>query len=309
MRTLRFVIEDLAFALLGAVAALLPPRGVVAVGAGLGRLGFALDRRRRRTTLANLRSAFGSSAPEPEIRRVARDCWRHFGRIAVEALAFPRLSAADAGTRVRYRGLEHVRAAYAKGKGVLVFSGHFGNWELVALMQGFLGLPLALVTKPIYNPRLERRLARLRSLSGNAVIHREGAVKEMLRRLKEGGGVAIVIDQDAKDGGIFVPFFGRPASTTPTLALLALKTGAAVVPVFSLPREDGGYDVVYEPEIPFSPTGDREADVSRLTEECTAVIERHVRERPELWSWMHRRWRTAPTAAAPGPRPPLEGAP
>ena len=132
MRTLRFVIEDLAFALLGAVAALLPPRGVVAVGAGLGRLGFALDRRRRRTTLANLRSAFGSSAPEPEIRRVARDCWRHFGRIAVEALAFPRLSAADAGTRVRYRGLEHVRAAYAKGKGVLVFSGHFGNWELLS---------------------------------------------------------------------------------------------------------------------------------------------------------------------------------
>lgn len=305
MRELRFLLEDLAFGLLGAVVSRLPARGVVAVGAAVGRLGFALDRRRRRTTLANLRAALGDSPAEPEIRRIALGCWRHFGRITVEALAFPRLSAADVGGRVRYGGLEHVRAAYERRNGVLLFSGHFGNWELVALMQGFLGLPLALVTKPIYNPRLERRLARLRTLSGNTVIHREGAVKEMLRRLERGGGIAIVIDQDAKDGGVFVPFFGRPASTTPALALLALKTEAAVVPVFSFPREDGGYDVVYEPEIRIAPTGDRDADVLRLTAACTAAIERRVRERPELWSWMHRRWRTAP--AAPGSRPAIGG--
>lgn len=300
MKELRFLLEDAAIASLQAIVSRFPPRGVVAIGAALGRLGLALDRRRRRTTIANLRAALGESETEVEIRRIAGACWRHFGRIALEALSFPALSANDIGTRVRYRGLEHIRAAYEKKNGVLLFSGHFGNWELVALMQGFLGLPLALVTKPIYNPRLERRLARIRELSGNAVIHRQGAVKEMLRELERGSGVAIVIDQDAKEAGVFVPFFGRLASTTPTLALLALKTGAAVVPVFSLPREDGGYDVVYEPEIAVAPTGNRDADVLRVTAECTRTIERWVRAHPDLWSWMHRRWRTKPPPVTPG---------
>ena len=116
----------------------------------------------------------------------------------------------------------------------------------------------------------------------------------MMRVVRGGGGIAIVIDQDARDGGVFVPFLGRPASTTPTLALLALRTGAAIVPVVSRPRPDGGYDVEYEPAIPVEPTGDRDADVVRLTARCTAVIERWVRERPEFWLWMHRRWKTRP---------------
>ena len=177
---------------------------------------------------------------------------------------------------------------------MLLFSGHFGHWELVALMQGFLGMPLALVTRRLDNPLLERRLARLRTLSGNEVIHRQGAVREMLKALKRNLGIAIVIDQDAKRSGIFVPFFGRQAATTPTLAAVALKTGAPIVPVFSVPRPDGSYDVIYEPEVEVVSTGDREADVHRLTAHCTAIIERWVRRHPEIWLWMHRRWKTVP---------------
>jgi KDO2-lipid IV(A) lauroyltransferase len=182
---------------------------------------------------------------------------------------------------------------------VLLFSGHFGQWELTALMQGFVGLPLILITRPLDNPALERMLADLRSRSGNRVVHKRNAVREMVKALREGIGVAIVIDQDALKDGLFVPFFGRLASTTPTLARIALRTGAAIVPTFSIPREDGTYRVVYGPEVDVRKTGDMDADAHRITAECTATIERWVRAYPEHWLWMHRRWKT-PAPPSPG---------
>jgi KDO2-lipid IV(A) lauroyltransferase len=290
----RFALQDGFAATLFALGRIVPRAAMIRLGGALGRLQYRLDVRRRRTTLQNLRWAYGDALSEEAVATVARRCWSHFGRIGLEALTFPQFGPEDIGVRIRYSGLDHIRGAYARGKGVLLFSGHYGNWELIALMQGWLGLPLALITRPLDNPRLERRLAALRSLSGNVVVHRSGAVREMLRQLQRGIGVAIVIDQDARESGIFVPFFGRPASTTPTPALAALRTGAAIVPVFSVPREDGGYDVTYEPEIEVRGTGNRDADVLRVTTEMTAILERRIREHPHLWTWMHRRWRTVP---------------
>jgi KDO2-lipid IV(A) lauroyltransferase len=163
-------------------------------------------------------------------------------------------------------------------------------------MQGHLGLPLVLITRPLDNPALERLLAGVRSRSGNRVVHKRNAVREMVRALREGLGVAIVIDQDAGRDGLFVPFFGRPASTTPTLARIALRTGAAVVPSFSVPRDDGTYDVHYGPPVEVDRSDDIDADATRLTAACTAIIESWVRRHPEHWFWMHRRWKTAPPA-------------
>jgi KDO2-lipid IV(A) lauroyltransferase len=140
-------------------------------------------------------------------------------------------------------------------------------------------------------------LARLRGGSGNRIAHKRDAVREMLRALRQEIGVAIVIDQDARDAGIFVPFFGRPASTTPTLGLLAVRTGAAILPTFSVPNPDGSYRIVYEPEVTWQASGDRDTDVYEVTARCTAIIEKWVRKHPELWLWMHRRWKTRP----PGP--------
>ncbi len=299
MRHPRHLLEAAAFGALLALARVVPHRTLLALGAVAGDLGYLFDRRHRRLTLDHLRLAFGGALTENDAREIARACWRHLGRIALDTLAFPRLSADSAGSSVRYEGLEHIRGAYARGRGVLLFSGHFGHWELVALMQGHLGLPLALVTRPLDNPILERMLGRLRALSGNAIIHKRRATREMMRALRSGSGVAIVIDQDAREEGVFVPFFGRPASTTPTLALLALRTGASVVPVFSLPEPRGGWRVVYEPEVEVRPTGTLEADVLDVTARCTGILERWVRSRPELWLWMHRRWKTSPPAAPP----------
>ncbi len=294
MNAARARLESSLFSVLLAVARRAPRRWLLGLGAWTGRLGYLLDARHRRIALENLALAHGDALTAAERRRIVRRSWEHFGRVTFDALALARFSRDSVGREIRYEGLEHIRAAYQRGRGVLLFSAHFGHWELVALMQGHLGLPLSLVTRPLDNPLLETRLARLRGLSGNRVIHKRRAVREMLRVLGEGSGVAILLDQDARGEGVFVPFFGRPASTTPTLALLALRTDAAVVPVFSVPLEDGSYRIVYEPAVPVERTADRERDVVRLTAECTAIIERWVRRHPELWLWMHRRWKTAP---------------
>jgi KDO2-lipid IV(A) lauroyltransferase len=290
----RAALEALAFRALLAVASAMPRRAWLGLGALVGSVARAVDRRHTRIARENLAAAYGSALDARARERIVRACWRHFGRITFDALAFPQLSEQAAGSLVRYEGLEHIRAAYARGKGVLLFSGHFGHWELVALMQGYLGLPLALITRPLDNARLEGMLAGLRTRSGNLVVHKRRAVREMMKALGQGLGVAIVIDQDAREDGIFVPFFGRAASTTPTLGLVALRTGAAVVPVFSFPEPDGGWRVVYDPEVPVVASDDRDADVKKLTAACTAIIERRVREHPELWLWMHRRWKTRP---------------
>jgi KDO2-lipid IV(A) lauroyltransferase len=292
--TLRFRLEALGFRVLLAVSRRLPRRIWLGLGAALGQLGCVLDRRHRRIALANLELAFGPALSAGEARGIVRRCWRQFGRVTLDALNFGRFGPEDAGSLVRYHGLEHIRAAYASGRGVLLFSAHYGHWELTALMQGFLGLPLLLVARPLDNPELERLLAGLRGRSGNRIVHKRNAVRTLLRALERREGVAIVIDQDARADGVFVPFFGRLASTTPTLASLALRTGAAVVPTFSVPLADGTYEIHYEPEVPIRPSGDRQADVLRVTAECTRIIERWVRRHPELWLWMHRRWKTPP---------------
>jgi len=294
MLELRFALEAACFRLLLLLARVIPLRVLQWIGAGGGMLFYLLDGRHRRITLEQLDTFLGTELRAAGVSRTARACWRHFGRITFDALAFERLSRDSVGRVVHYAGLEHLREAYARNRGVLLFSGHFGHWELTAVMQGHLGYPLALVTQPLDNPRLERLLADLRGCSGNRVVHKRAAVREMLRALQARIGVAIMIDQDPREGGVFVPFFDRLAATTPTLALLAARTGAAVLPTFSVPNPDGSYRIVYEPLVEWEPSGNREEDVVRLTARCTARIEDWVRRHPELWLWMHRRWKTRP---------------
>lgn len=298
---LRHRVEDLVFGVLFGLAGRVPRRGMLALGSAVGTLGYCVDGGRRRVALDNLKLAYGEALTPRAARRIALGCFRHFARITVDTVACSRLAAVEMGRLVEYEGLEHIRAAYARGRGVLLFSGHYGHWELTALMQGWLGLPLTLITRPLDNPYLERRLARIRSRSGNRVVHRRNAVREMLRSVRDKIGVAILIDQDARRDGIFVPFFGQPAATVPTLALLALRTGAAVVPTFSVPV-GRRYRIVYEPAVTIVATGDLDADVARLTEQFTAIIERRIRERPEVWLWLHRRWKRRPDGpATPAP--------
>jgi KDO2-lipid IV(A) lauroyltransferase len=294
MRKLRHLFEAAMFGLLLGVARV-TPRGVMrATGRMLGRLSYLLDARHRRIAANNLRLAYGDRLSADEARRINRACWAHYGGITLETLAISRMSTADIGRSVFFEGLENIRAPIEQGRSALVFTGHFGHFELAGVMSGHLGLPIALVARKLDNPYLERMLVKRRSLSGNRVIHKGGAVRKIVKALREGVIVAIVIDQDARNRGIFVPFFGHPASTTPTMATLALRHDVPVVPCFCVAEGGGRYRIVYEPEVPHVKTGDPDEDVRRLTAECTAIIERWVRRYPEQWLWMHRRWKTQP---------------
>jgi KDO2-lipid IV(A) lauroyltransferase len=277
-------------------ASWLPRPVLAAAGGAMGELAYRLDRKHTGVALDNLQLAFEHRLSLAERRRIARACWRHYGRITADAAAFPRLTPAEIGTRIRYEGLDALKAAYAEGKGVLVVSGHFGHWELIAYMQGFLGLPMLMITKPMKNPKLERALASVRAGSGNIVVAKDNAVREVLKALGRGLGVAVMIDQDARGAGIFVPFFGRPSSTISTVGTLHLRTGAAAVAAFSYPEPGGAWRIVYERLTFPGLTGDRDTDVRRITEETTALLESKIRERPELWMWMHRRWKTNPSS-------------
>jgi len=302
-RFFRNRIEAASVRLLFAGLSLLPRSARLLAGRSLGLTLYLISPRHRRMALANLDRAFGDAGSAAEKARIARASFSHLGLLLCDSLAFARVDPQHLERIAVFEGLEHVREAYAGGKGVFVFSGHYGNWEMVALLQGYLGLPLAMVTRPLDNPYLERLLHRFRTLSGNRVIHKRGAAREILRSIRQGWGVAIVIDQNVRgEDGVFVDFFGALASTTPALATLALKTEAPIIPVFGVPLPDGRYRVRYLPRVEFQRSGDTRKDILALTQKCTRIIEETVRKKPEFWVWMHRRWRTRPTdppSAAP----------
>jgi Kdo2-lipid IVA lauroyltransferase/acyltransferase len=299
-RQLRYLFEAALFDVLSAVVRLASPRVRLALGSALGTVVWALDFRHRRVGRDNVRLAYGHAISHREVRRIVLGSMRHFARLAIETLAFSRYATEPDELRMRVEGFETVLAAHARGKGVLGFSGHLGNWELLMFTAGRLGVPAAGIARPLDNPYLESRLARLRTMSGNRVFAKHGAVFAAAEVLEAGGLVTLLIDQRPKQAGIAVRFFGHDAYTTEMLAVLALRTGAAIVPAFALLEADGSWRVVIDPEVPVVRSGDRRADLYRITADCTAILEQWIRRYPEQWLWTHRRWKV-PGKTSGGP--------
>jgi KDO2-lipid IV(A) lauroyltransferase len=259
-------------------------------GRAVGHLAYAIDRTRRNIALENLEHAFpGRSTQEREA--LTRSMFAHFGSLVFELIKFGTYSRDQKLAASDVEGTDRVRQAYAKGKGVLFVTGHFGYWEIFALGHPLISEPVSVLARPLDNPYLHRMLEDLRTSTGNSVIYRQGAVRRMLRDLSAGRGVAVLIDQHLHSAdALYVGFFRRPAATTSAVAALALRTGAPVIPVFCLPQPDGRYRFIYEH--PVDPPGDDATDAVReFTQRCTDVLEMYVRRYPELWLWMHRRWR------------------
>ena len=273
----------------------IPRRAALGVGRLAGHLAWAIDARHRRIAIENLRASLPEAAPRGVAERIARRCFSHFGAVAADCLLLRYRRVRDVDRLAEWEGVEHLKRAHLMGKGVFVVSAHMGNWEMVALLQGWVGLPMAMVTRPLDNPRLETMLANGRRASGNEIVHKRRAVRGILKALADGWCIALLIDQDfVESDRVFVPFFGREASAAPTLGLLAMRTGAPIVPVVSELLPDGRYVIRYLPPIEPRSTGDREADVLGIMERCTALLESEIRRRPDQWLWMHRRWKTRP---------------
>jgi KDO2-lipid IV(A) lauroyltransferase len=281
------------------VLAVLPHRAVRGLGAMLGMVFYAVDAKHRRVASKNLTQAFPTRSAD-EVRAISREMFKHFGRLLFEMLKFSTLSRAAMLRRVEFEGEDRARLAYSQGKGVLFFTGHFGFWELHAIVHALHLRPIGVLARALDNPYLNGLLENVRGRTGNTVIYRQGAVRRVMKTLAAGEGVALLIDQHMHSAdAIWVDFFERPAATTSTLAALALRTGAPVVPVFALPVEGGRYRMIYEHAVE-PPEGDGPEAVREFTQRCTDVLEMYVRRHPELWLWMHRRWRDVPVPEGPG---------
>jgi len=276
----------------------LPDSLVRACGTALGFAFYAVDAAHRRIAHQNLAAAFPQRSAA-ERRAIARQAFGHFGRLLMALLKFATLTPAAMLARVDIEGEERARSAYAQGKGVLFVTGHFGYWELQALVHAIRIEPVAVIGRALDNARLNRLLEDIRQRTGNTVIYRKGTLRRILRTLQAGHGVAVLIDQHIMSPeAIYVDFFQRPAATTSAIAALAIRTGAPVVPVFALPLAHGRFRLIYEHPVE-PPRGEGEAAIREFTQRCTDVLEMYVRRDPHLWLWMHRRWRDVP-ADAPG---------
>jgi KDO2-lipid IV(A) lauroyltransferase len=272
----------------------LPRPTVLALGRRLGHLWARIDGRHRAIAADNLRRAF-PDWDEARVERTARDVYAHFGTVILDLLWMQDRTAEALLALADLEGVEHLQGARAAGRGVLAPSGHFGNWEFQAVASAPLVGDVASIARPLDNPALDRRLLALRTSTGNRVIYKRKALAQALRTIRDGGILAVLIDQNVQDGdGIFVRFFGRPAATTTVAAALALKTGCAIVPVHCSLQRNGRYRMVYGPPVEWSGSGRREEDVAALTQCLTGIIEGWVREAPEQWLWLHRRWKTQP---------------
>lgn len=279
---------------LSAAISRLPPGAGRWMGRRLGDLGYVLTPRRRRIALTNLAWAFPGVPPAAR-RRLCRHSYQHFGLMLVELAALLERPVEETLARIRIDGLEHVRSAMHQHGRVLILTAHLGNWELLPVACHLAAYRLSVVLRPLDAPWLDRLATRLRERSGVELIDKRAALRPVLRALGAGGMVGILLDQNAaRREGVFVPFFGRAASTSRSVAVLALRTGTPIVPAF-MRREDGGtHRVVVEPALPWPPPGDLETAIVALTGRCTEAIEAAIRETPSQWLWMHDRWRTRP---------------
>jgi len=287
---IRFPVEAALVRAVMAGVSLLPMSAVRSLGHGFGRFMFWVDGGHRRIALDNLAHAFPLRSAA-ERRVLAKAMYAHFGALVFELLRFRSLTPDQMKALMEVEGVERIHAAHAKGKGMFFVTGHFGYWEMQAITHPFHSPSIAVMARPLDNPKLHEWLEQLRTMTGNRVIYRQGALRRVLREVGENHAVAILIDQHIHTSeAVTVDYFGRPAATTSALAALALRTGAAVIPVFTLPLPGGRYRFIYEHPVE-PPPADSPDPVREFTQRCTDVLEMYVRRHPELWLWMHRRWR------------------
>lgn len=272
------------------------PRGVTErLALILGNLLFTLDHKHRRIAADNLTRAFGAEKTKDQVMAIAREVFVNLFRILFEIAWSINLPEHKFAEYFHIRGRDEFQKAHAKGKGVLLLGAHFGNWEVQMVAAHVMGMPMHVVVRTLDAVFLDRFVQEYRSRFGAVMIPNQGgAMRKIYGSLKKGRPVGMLMDQgvDWYDG-VFVDFFNRPAATNISMAVLALKSEAPVVPFFLI-RKPNGFHAVLGPELPLIKTGDRSRDIEANTRLYTKVIEFYARRYPEQWFWVHHRWQNRP---------------
>jgi len=273
---------------------LVPRKSAVRIARFLGKVLFLVDRKHRKIALGNLMYAFGHQKSTYEIRFLAKQVFINLVKVVFEIGWSLNLDERRLSKHFKIDGHHHIKKAYEKGKGVLVLSAHCGNWELLSVVGGMINFPLSIVVRPLDFKPLNNFIFKLRTRFGGKNIPKGRSLRAIFRSLDRGELVLLLMDQNVDwYEGVFVDFMGHRACTNKGLALLALKTGAPVVPVFMV-REKSGFRAEFGPEIYTVKTGDKQKDIEINTQEYNKVIENFICRYPDQWFWVHQRWKTKP---------------
>jgi len=284
----------LLFKLIQGLFFLFPRKFCLALGRLLGFFFYLIDKRHRHIAHSNLFMALGKNHSVKSLKSIARSSFSHFGEVMLDLIKFSTLKEHKKSRLIEVEGAEHIQNALQEKKGALLFSAHFGNWEIAPYFVSRLG-NLKVMARPLDNVFLEKELLQMRLDLGEEVIYKQKAAREVLRALNENSMVAILIDQNVLESeAVFVDFFGKAAATTPGLATFHLRTQAPIIPVFSTPTSAHTFHIKILPPVKVSLSGIHKQDVLKITQICTKIIENQIRDNPKYWLWFHNRWKTRP---------------
>ncbi|HLX11839.1 MAG TPA: lysophospholipid acyltransferase family protein [Bacteroidota bacterium] len=295
-------LEYFAFRLIKGIAQGMPLKSTQRAGAALGSIAYATMSKRRAIAPDNLRHAFPEKT-ETERVGIARRSFENFGIAMFELLYSPKLSREEMLRVVRIENLDLLRSAYNKGKGIIALSGHFGSWELNAMAAAAAGgYPVSVIVQSQVNELVDEEINRLRGTTGIKVIPMGVSVREVMRALSRGEIVGILPDQSGPEDGLYAKFFGRDASAHQGPAVFALRTGAPMIYSFNARQPDGTYRSFFVEVKTDDLDGATEDNINELTRRHTKILEDYIRQYPDHWQWMHRRWKhLRPVSAAVNP--------
>jgi len=272
----------------------IPRLAAIRVMRGIGFLIFTFGKKGRQRTVSHLTMAFGHEKSASEIYCLAGQVYRHFATALADTMRLPVILRQGINTFISAQGIHHLEQALAEGHGVLMITGHFGNWELLGAWMAQNGYPLRVVGTTLENPGLDKIVVEMRNQAGYTNIARGAGTREILRSLRQGCAIGMLIDQDTRVQGAFVQFFGRPAHTPTGPVILARKFEIPIIPIFMHLKDDLSYQIECEPPLDLEYTLDEERDLIVNTQKCSDVYERVIRRFPAQWVWMHQRWKTKP---------------
>ncbi len=288
----KHVVIYLCFRIFSFFVFMLPLRCGLGIGQGLGRLAFRLFKKARLKALKNLDASFANSRTREEKEFIAEGVFENLGKNIIEIICLSKFDRNNIDAYIKCKGLKAITGLIEKGKGGVVLSAHFGNWELIAHYFGIKGYSVNVIARRVRMGQFENFLAKARKRNSVKILYRDASAKETVALLKKNEFVGVMPDQDMDSvSGVFVDFFGRKAFTPNGPAVLNLMTGVPIIPCFIV-RKDFGHEIVIDEPIELSTTGDRRRDILENTQRYTKVIEDQIRKYPSQWVWFHDRWKT-----------------